>query len=239
MRNRVLWTTGILVLCLGGVWLAATTFRGPGDAEVAPADRPRVLLIGVDGLDWARARSLVGDGRMPNLGFLIRNGTSGPLRSIAPYASPTVWTSVATGKTAESHGVEELGLYGGAGGGDLAGSLSVKCMTLWEILAAADRTSGVIGWLATYPPVPVTPSPVTFRAVVGMSGGVPPGPKTERPDLADAVHPRELWSDVAGLGIAPADVPEDDVASFLAGVLLYLPPARMNDETFFAVFRCC
>ena len=205
-----------MVLCLGGVWLATTGLRTPGDAGVVPPVDPRVLIVGVDGLDWARARSLVAEGRMPNLDSLMDGGSSGPLRSIAPYASPTVWTSVATGKTAESHGVEELGLYGGTGDRELAGSLSVKCMTLWEILASTGRTSGVVGWLATYPPVPVTSYTVTFRAIVGMSGGVPPGPRGASADLADAVYPAEIWGEMAELGITPEGVPEDDILALLS-----------------------
>ncbi len=217
MSRRVLWATAIVVLCLGGVWLVTSRRGRSRVVDDSPCAPSRVLLIGVDGLDWERADALVSAGRMPNLGRLIGNGTSGVLRSIAPYASPTVWTSIATGKTAERHGVGELGMYGARGGdAELAGSLAIECMTLWEILAAAGRTSGIVGWFVTYPPVPVTSYTVTFRAIVGMSGGgAPAGSEVGRSGLASAVYPRELWEEMAGLGVAPADIPEEDILAYL------------------------
>lgn len=226
MNRRALWCAAAVVVCLVAICLAASR-RGSPRGSLDSRPRPsRVLLIGVDGLDWERAGRLVAAGRMPNLGRLMANGASGVLRSIAPYASPAVWTTIATGKTPARHGVGELGVYTGRGGvAELAGSQSIECMTLWEILAAAGRTSGVVGWLVTYPPVPVTSYTVTFRAVVAISGGAAPERSgAGRADIARAAHPSEIWAEVAGLGVAQADVPEEDVAACLA------TPDHLDDE---------
>ena len=45
------------------------------------------------------------DGRLPNLEKLMARGQYGRLGSFRPTFSPIIWTSIATGKKAESHGI--------------------------------------------------------------------------------------------------------------------------------------
>lgn len=219
-------TTRFLFAALvAAAWLGSGC-GGEADSDVgtrtpeADFARSRVLLIGVDGLDWERAQRLVSQGRMPNLGRMMENGASGVLRSIPPYVSPIVWTSIATGKLGEKHGIGGFTAYGERGGTvDLIGSGMIKCRTLWEILAAAEMSSGVVGWLVTHPPVPVTTYTVSSRAVMAMSqepgsGGL----STDPVDLRAGVHPDTLWNKISTLGTVPSEIPTEDLHAHLGSL---------------------
>ena len=74
------------------------------DAKPRPA-KPRVVVIGWDGADWIVLHQLIDAGRMPNLSRLIERGVMGNIASLMPCLTPMLWTSVATGRTADEHGI--------------------------------------------------------------------------------------------------------------------------------------
>ena len=65
----------------------------------------KILLIGWDAADWNLIRPLLKAGKMPALQGLMERGVSGNLSTMNPPYSPMLWTSVATGKTPDKHGV--------------------------------------------------------------------------------------------------------------------------------------
>lgn len=65
----------------------------------------RVLLIGLDGVPWKVIDPLIHDGRLPVLSSLLQQGASADLGTIRPTFSPIIWTSIATGMAARSHGI--------------------------------------------------------------------------------------------------------------------------------------
>ena len=80
---------------------------------------PLVVLIGLDGASLDIVDDLRARGRLPTFDRLIRTGASGPLQSWASqtimhlnrrrgFLSPIVWTSIATGKIPEKHGVRDF-----------------------------------------------------------------------------------------------------------------------------------
>lgn len=86
-----------------------------------PSERPAplVVLIELDGAGLDLVDELRSEGRLPNLDRLIEGGASGPLQSWPSrrvmgnsarrqLASPIVWTSVATGKIPEKHGIRDF-----------------------------------------------------------------------------------------------------------------------------------
>src|SRR5207249_5014379 len=68
----------------------------------------RVVLVGIDGADWDVIDGLVARGRVPNLARLKREGAWARLRSSVPMLSPLLWTTVATGKTPDRHGINDF-----------------------------------------------------------------------------------------------------------------------------------
>lgn len=109
-------------------------------------------------------RPLVDGGAMPTLAKLIRNGASGNLATIRPVVSPMLWTSIATGKRADKHGVcgfvepsrDRTGLRP-------VSSTSRSCKAIWNILSQVGMTSRVVGWCASHPAEPIRGSVVSDR----------------------------------------------------------------------------
>src|SRR5215470_19233929 len=65
----------------------------------------KVLLIGWDAADWKVINPLLDLGLMPALNDLVNNGVMGNLATLTPILSPLLWTSIATGKRADKHGI--------------------------------------------------------------------------------------------------------------------------------------
>ncbi|HKK11772.1 MAG TPA: alkaline phosphatase family protein, partial [Flavobacteriaceae bacterium] len=65
----------------------------------------KVLLIGWDAADWKLIWPLIAKGHMPALKKLISKGVYGNMGTMDPPYSPMLWSSVATGKTPDKHGV--------------------------------------------------------------------------------------------------------------------------------------
>src|SRR5262245_54573137 len=90
----------LAVASLAGVLEAC----GGRPAPPPPAHRPPVVVLGWDGADPRVVEDLLAAGLMPNLRALRERGSHGRLRSHAPYLSPLLWTSVATGVRPGEHG---------------------------------------------------------------------------------------------------------------------------------------
>lgn len=60
--------------------------------------KTKTLVIGWDAADWKFLNPLMDQGLMPNLKKLVEGGVSGKLSTLEPPLSPTLWTSIATGK---------------------------------------------------------------------------------------------------------------------------------------------
>jgi len=125
--------------------LAAT---GCGESA-APRATPvaRVLVVGMDGLEWSVLRPLLAEGRLPQLQALMERGSFGYLASMRPTLSPVVWTTIATGKLMEDHRVTNF----------LDGKQRVFTSSrrhgraLWNIADQYGLSSNVFGWFVTWP----------------------------------------------------------------------------------------
>jgi hypothetical protein len=105
----------------------------------------RVVLVGVDGATWSVIDPLLAAGELPNLAAMARRGITAELESVAPYNSPTVWTSIATGRSPDAHGVTDF----------LKISASIRVASIFERLAVQGRRVGTYDYLVTWPPRPL------------------------------------------------------------------------------------
>lgn len=107
-----------------------------------PAAHPKVVLIGLDGASWNVLDPLLAKGSLPNLEDVRRRGVTAELQTVEPVDSPTNWTTVATGRRPEAHGVTNF----------FATSDFIRVPTVWERLADRGVKVGLYDYLITWPP---------------------------------------------------------------------------------------
>jgi hypothetical protein len=108
----------------------------------APARARKVVLLGVDGASWSVIDPLLAEGALPNFAKLAAAGVQAELATVEPVNSPTVWTSIATGRSPSAHGISNF----------LQTALDRKVPTVFERLAVAGRRVGLYDYLVTWPP---------------------------------------------------------------------------------------
>lgn len=124
----------------------------------------RILLVGLDGADWQIIDPLVAAGRLPNFAALRRRAAWGNLRTLKPPLSPLLWTSVATGMTADRHGIVDFLVRDPATGARVpVSSRFRRAPALWNIFSDAGRRTDVVAWWATWPAEPVNGHMVSDR----------------------------------------------------------------------------
>ncbi len=158
--------------------------------------RPGILLIGIDGADWDVLDPLIEKGRLPNLAQLKREGVSGPLMTLRDIPlSPVIWTSIATGKGPDQHGITWFLVDTPDGQRIPVRSYNRKVQALWNILAEHERRPAFVGWWATAPAEDVGEGVIASDALgfhgFGRTGqGLPDEEK---------VHPSELYAELSVL----------------------------------------
>ncbi len=125
--------------------------------EVAPAKREaappkhKVILLGVDGLTEKVVNRLLRQKKLKNFQYLREHGSYGRIASIDPTASPALWTSMATGKKREEHGIINFEIPDQAGHNIAANSSHRKTKAIWNILSENNLQVGTIGYFTTWP----------------------------------------------------------------------------------------
>ena len=201
------WTTGKRPLALFAlVSIFALLIVSCGEPE--PVDR-RIMLIGIDGMEWDLMKPLIDAGRLPTFARLIEEGTWGEVRSLDVLESPVIWTSIATGKVPEKHGITGFVKYGD-GHEQMPVTRNVRRVkTIWQILGENGASVGVIGWLATWPAVPVNGYLVSNYFVFEQ----PP----ESGRTTAITFPEGLADDLSRFRVSEDDVPDSRAAEFTGG----------------------
>ena len=190
--------------------LAGCTAGGEGarpSSSGGPGGR-RVLLVGLDAADWAVADPLVAAGRLPTFARLRAAGRTSTLVSTPPLLSPIIWTTIATGRPADEHGVLDFMVDLPGGGQAPVGSLDRKTPALWTLFSSRGRSVAVVGWWATWPAEDVRGTMVSDQLA----------PQLVRPETAlDAglVSPAAAGTRLRPLLVRPADVELDALRHFV------------------------
>jgi len=123
--------------------------RAPRQADIQAAvpGFPRVAIIGVDGCDWEKLEPLIASGKVPTFARLVENGCYGPLLSLDELISPRIWTTIATGKDPEKHGIYDFVNERGVP----VNATMVRAAPVWRIASAGGATVAVVGWYVTWP----------------------------------------------------------------------------------------
>ncbi|MCA9972187.1 MAG: alkaline phosphatase family protein [Anaerolineales bacterium] len=197
----------------------ATRQSPPIQHQHGPRLAKKLLLVGWDAADWKAINPLLDAGYMPALNRLVDQGIIGNLATLDPPLSPMLWTSIATGKTADKHGVlgfiqpdpERQRLR------PLLGTTR-RVKAIWNILSQAGLRTHVVGWWPSHPAEPINGVCVSnfyqeAAATYGEPWPLPPG----------AVHPARLAARLAELRVHPGELTA-------AHVLPFVPRAAEIDQ---------
>ena len=166
----------------------------------------RLLIVGWDAADWIVIDQLFAQGRIPNLRRLVERGARCDLGTLEPKLSPLLWSSIATGKTADRHGIHNFVEPKPDGDGlRVSQSTSRRTKALWNILTQAGLRVNAVGWYASHPAEPV-------RGVVVsnlLQEGEPARATDPWPLVPGAVHPAALAEPVAAARVRARDFPRE------------------------------
>ncbi len=85
---------------------AGLILQTAGLPQLEAADTERdVIVIGIDGMDWALTESMMAAGEMPNFARLASQGSAQPLGTSVPPLSPVAWSDFLTGTDSGGHGI--------------------------------------------------------------------------------------------------------------------------------------
>lgn len=207
--------------------LAIMALTSCGRRETPPP--VRTMLIGLDGADWRNALPLIRQGKLPTLAALRRAGASGVMLTNPDYRwSPVLWTSIATGKLPDKHGVIHfMARVPGRSGMIPTPSTERRVGALWNFFSESGRTVGFVGWWVTWPAETVKGFMVSDHFSVSRFAL---GKDYERtPDAsfyAKETYPEDLAARIAPLKVPRESIGRDDVARFAN-----LPPSFVYPDT--------
>jgi hypothetical protein len=169
----------------------------------------RVRLIAIDGLERRMSAQLAERGDMPHLARLLAQGASARLRAEPERVPAIVWTTVATGRGPEAHGIQAPSARRIAGlrnpvavkeDGALAGALARTAdvlrlsraepassvlrgvKTFWNVASEKGLRVGVVNWWATWPADAVNGYLVSDRAFFKKEKGGTPDREVHPPE---------------------------------------------------------
>ena len=171
-RCRAAFCRGLLAAACLALGLAGTVCGGGGSGG------KRVIVLGIDGLDYGLLERFMAEGRLPNFARLAGEGDFAPLETTMPPLSPVAWSTFITGLDPGGHGIFDFvhrdpatmqpvePFYSIAPAGrslalgswvlPLAGqevTLYRRGQTLWELLDAAGVDTTVFRMPVNFPPV--------------------------------------------------------------------------------------
>ncbi len=192
-----------LACCLVLAMLTAC-HRGP--------DQGRVIILGIDGLDPYTIDLLMSEGQLPNFARLRQDGAYGKLLADPPLLSPVLWTTIATGKTPDVHGIGHFVAAASENGDKLPVTSAMRRVkAVWNIASEAGREVATVGWWATWPPEPVNGWVVSdhtcyhFLFHEGLTGG----------SQSTITFPPELAGEIAGLVRRPGEVDFEEASRYV------------------------
>ena len=128
------WSAPLLLLALVGV-PALSLWPRP-----APSGDVKLFVFGVDGATWDVIDPISAE--LPAFRALTEQGGRAVLRSMDPLFSPLLWTTMASGKPPEEHGVHGFHVH----------ATDCAAPRFWDIMHSRGLSVGTWKWLVTWPP---------------------------------------------------------------------------------------
>lgn len=185
MKSRGL----ILIVFLASSFIHQVVAQQPSQSK----QRPKVVMLGVNGAELDVLRPLLVRGEMPNLAKVIDAGVSGRLRTISAPNCPKVYSVIETSTPPEKNGVT-----GFLVGGIPANTNMLKTEPLWSLLSKNGVTVGMANVPATFPVMKVNGYMISGMMTrgKGCEDGVLCAPKVSEVQGGEAVYPPSLKSEL-------------------------------------------
>ena len=147
-----------LIMAAALIWLSLSPRQ-----QVEGVD---LLVFGVDGATYSVLDPMIEADALPTFELIRGEGAYTTLHSMEPMFSPLLWTTMATGRPPEEHGVMGFHVH----------ATDVQVPRFWDVAEAEGRSLGIYKWLVTYPP----------REVDGfiVPAWLAPGPETWPSELS-------------------------------------------------------
>lgn len=134
-------------------------------AACGGSDKPKVVFVGIDGATWKVLGPLLARGELPAFRRLVEEGACAPaFDTMEITLSPVVWTTIATGRAPQDHGVTSF--ISKLPNGDVIPVTSSvrRARAIWELAGRRNVSVGVLGWWASWPAEEVQGYVVTDHA---------------------------------------------------------------------------
>lgn len=171
----------------------------------------KLILIGWDSADWKIIGPLLAKNQMPSLKKLIDTGVYGNMSTMNPPYSPMLWSTVASGKTPDKHGV--LGFVEVVPNKKAIRPVTAnsrKARAVWNIFHNQGLKSNVVGWWPSFPAEPINGAMVSDKFQK-----VSPDPKKNSPLVEGTVHPKKLTDDLRDLRMFPYELTKEHILPFI------------------------
>lgn len=143
-----------------GLAVQRVSFPAILDGAPEPPAEHRLVILGIDALDDKLLTDFAARGWLPNFSRLLDGGCFSVLRSEAPYFSPVIWTTIATGLPPAEHGLTDFTFPTAEGDRRPITAGDRRAPTFWELAADRGLPPITVNWFATWPareiPVGVT-----------------------------------------------------------------------------------
>jgi Flp pilus assembly protein TadD len=193
-------------------WKLAEGASVAAAADIAAKPLRKIVFIGVDGAEWQIINPLIKAGALPNLKRIVEGGAFGPLRSLEPMLSPLIWTTMATGKLPEEHGILNFTVDDPQTGKKIPITRRYrKVDAFWNMMSDYGRTVDIIGWLATYPAESINGMMVSDR--VGYLAFASSDPESS--PGSGAISPPVRYSEIMDLIVGSGDVSFAEMKRFM------------------------
>lgn len=204
----------LFTLGLGASYWSEHSAAHVPDFAVVPTSL-RIRVLGIDGLEARMTEQRLEAGEMPHLAALLTRGARGRLRAEPERIPAIAWTTIATGRGPEAHGIQATGSRRLAGmrtpvplppaSGGILESLGAATDLLritrseppssalrgakafWNVASEKGLRVGVVNWWATWPCDSVNGYVVTDRTFFRLERGGAPDREACPADVFDRV----------------------------------------------------
>ncbi len=180
----------------------------------------KVLLIGADGLDLEVLNQLFNENKCPTLKSLMEVGAYGVLYSERPMRSPAIWTTIATGRPRDAHGIFDFVTGSRYWPDHLRGEEQTlvtsdmrRVPALWNIVSNESHSVAVMGWLNSWPAEKINGLMVSPYVALGNAKQLTIKGNVYR-DESHQVYPENKWPEIQSIITTYDQVPDSLFSRF-------------------------